>query len=781
MIDGGGFGDARFSRIANSTLQRRGLSLNDVIKWAWILSASSNEVIAERFLASGAETPTFILLEVLRRDIYTVGTFNRLLIRAWDIIVKPKANGSELGRATLTLLWTRLVHQARRLWPSSLVTLSHMGVQIIHLSVNNGSDRRRSLNSHNHRRACGLLNNMIARLSLPASIEPFHSMAYAWEAQKVLLSLAEEFDPPLLLNKASYSSIASVLVAQKKSEKESMMSKLQRRSWPPWRIDQDGMDAQRSYQDDVSRAVLATMQSMESGYPVDCFDLGLNILGGQEPDGTPTVHTRGILHRMLNSSGDPTLAWAARIRATRDVQEAWSAFSTFKQEGGTPSLSMYHAMFEKLEYEAKRLRQLNRRRITPGDSLNLLPPLNDNFSKYYQEVLQPPTKEELYDQMIEQSGTLGARPSGRFLKFLISHAKNPFQAVKYLKDGRINDQVIAFLVGEAPGINSKILRNHLPDNVLLGFITLLARFTPLPVSNPPDDPGLATAERAQDPSVYEGNNVRSPTRPLARTLNHAFWKPLHHSIEILRITQRPCRPAWYALFAGLCRPRVVIDKAAPGDPVRNDVLTWQVLMATLDDFHNLGLELDPQGFLLICQGLEKAIWATAQLPEEDRTKHGLDTSQYLVIVKEFENLSNIIDANEAYKIPKLSHNIRGVHLHAYVRVLGLVDDHEKIMTLLEWMIGNCNALEEISAHSRNGPLLMRRTLVAIRVFLEDTENAAKAEELVNSVDIWQGWPSEEEAQMYLQYSRQPESGVQDDVLEEILEDTPEDDVLKTLE
>ena len=60
--------------------------------------------------------------------------------------------------------------------------------------------------------------------------------------------------------------------------------------------------------------------------------------------------------------------WAARIQATRTIDEAWANFLNFKDEmnAGSPpsgSCEVYHSMFEKLVFEQRRLRAVKQEKV----------------------------------------------------------------------------------------------------------------------------------------------------------------------------------------------------------------------------------------------------------------------------------------------------------------------------------------------------------------------------------------------------------------------------------
>jgi hypothetical protein len=750
----------------------------DVNNWAWIVSAQSVDEMAERFLSTGSNNPTFLLLEILRRDILQVRTLKLLLCYTWNQLVgtprsnlttisetelnaivvppseaprshlNPSSRPPTLEDSTFIMIISRLLRQARRIWAPAVVNISHMAGLIIHLILHSNNCDPRQLDPRMHHRLCRIYNHTLRLLALPASIDPLKSMSYNWRAQTVLLEAVGHLNPPLTLDQDSYRAVVQVLAASKKSERESRVANLRTRSWPPWRIDQDGMDAQRSLEDDLSRVVSATMRTKESGYTESVKDQAFRILGGQEPDGTPTIQTRKLIkrrprpaERKAHSDVEPDL-WAARIEATRDIQEAWSAFKGFEEQGGQPSSRMYLAMFEKLDFDKARSGKKAQYDASPGDGKEVFTPLTDNVSTFYRQRLLPPSFDELYDKMIQS----GSRPTGRLLTFLLGHARTVGKGLQYLRDSQVNQRAVAFLSGDKE-ISPAILEK-LPASTFAAFIMLLCRFAPRavctetsPSKSDEADEHDENAELAQIGSEYQ---ILEPKRHSGGPqLN-----PLLHTMELLKESRTHFRPAWYALFAALARRGVIIDRGLVGDP-RNDLLSWQVLVAALGDFHRCGLELDPRGFQIICHGLEKAVLASFDVTLAEKVAA---FAQYpvTVVVDEFMKMSEAEEMDPPYRIPKLLHSIGGEHLHAYVRVLGLIEDYEGIKYLLKWMRTHHEALEEIAIQSRNGPKLIRRVFIAMRVFLSGTVYEAEAERLIESVEKWDGWPQEFEAQKYLE-------------------------------
>jgi hypothetical protein len=438
--------------------------------------------------------------------------------------------------------------------------------------------------------------------------------------------------------------------------------------------------------------------------------------------------------------------WAARIESTRDAQEAWSAFMSYHEQGHQPTLQMYFAMIAKIQFEGARSGRKLQKDPSPGDGKEVFPPSNDNFSSFYQSHLQPPTSDELYQQMRHA----GIRPTGRFLDFLIQKARTPDEGIMFLHDGRINRRAVAFLKGFKT-INPVVLK-QVPESTFAAFITLLCRFIPRIIpstssSNHTDTDHEPDVTHSQDRvSEMGGWEILETKRGF---LSRRHLNPLLHCAFLLKTSQTRFRPAWYALFRGLARRGVIVDRSLVGDP-RNDILAWKILAAALGDFHKCGLELDPQGFLILCIGFEKALMASFKFPEEQR-EDVLGKSQARIVMDEFMKLSAVeVNTTSHPTIPKLLHSIEGVHLHAYVRVLGLNEDYEGLKYVLQWMVENHAELDEIATQSANGSKLIRRTIIAMKVFFDRPGHEIKAEELVNSVDSWGGWPADEDSRDYLE-------------------------------
>lgn len=132
-------------------------------------------------------------------------------------------------------------------------------------------------------------------------------------------------------------------------------------------------------------------------------------------------------------------------------------------------------------------------------------------------------------------------------------------------------------------------------------------------------------------------------------------------------------------------------------------------------------------------------------------------------------------------MPKLLAVPRPAHLHAFIRVLGLHQDYEGILKVVQRMDRFADEIHDQSIiQDMNGEIAMRRAITSIRVFLErswtldddpatddssgqaeETTKAAAAPieifekvfEIVDRQELWGGWASNEEVEVYIANSR----------------------------
>ncbi|KAE8445595.1 hypothetical protein EG329_013228 [Mollisiaceae sp. DMI_Dod_QoI] len=790
--------DHEIHKVAVKSLEDQDLSFVDVEDWAKIVLEDSTDERVHRFLGTLSYYPSFLLLEICRVDLMRVGTIKAILIHVWERVIPKNHLGTETPSTSSTsaplshisvdsngqpshqtipssdssgsprplhsieenafsVLLHRLMHQCRRICPPALVTIAHMfGPYIDTLQIDNLHGLKNP-NYFQYRRICHLQNSLLQALALPANIEPLRSMRYNWSAQKVILELAGTFSPPLTLNEPAYQAVMQVLLASKKTPSESRSTSLRTRSWPPWRVEQDGMDAQREPEEDLSRTIAALMRKRESGYSDSLYDRMISILGGQESDGTPTIQTRTILKNRYSAAIDlsphqlnPNI-WATRIEATRDIREAWAAFAEFFRRDGEPNLFLYYVMLRKLTYEAKRLAEYEYE-PSPGDGRELLPVPDDNISDFYRSRLEPPSLEELYDDMISR----GLRPSGQCLSFLVQHSFSIKQALRYLLDSGLSSRGLECLHGGDLEKQSSLevrdrvrqeITEVVPSQMIVDFVILLCRFAPRA------DIMFRfkfDSVETQDPNSSRFNKTWV-LRQRKRSRHPIFAQPLQHAAYLLRTARVKKRPAWYALFRGLAHRSTVMLPKFCGEP-KNHELAWRVTTRALEEFQRIGLELGPHGFKYICDTFTKYANAYSKMPQFYREKV-LEGSE--IIKSEFKKL---VACNEPspYHLPRLMHLLHLVQLHAFVRAMASIGNHDEIIFLLEWMVANHDELKIIAESTANGTRLQRRTLIAIRIFCEGTDFEHRAHVLIDSIESLGGWPTDLEVRRYKLRAREEE-------------------------
>jgi len=640
---------------------------------------------------------------------------------------------------TFMPLVCRLLEQARRTWPPAMKSIAHMVPEYFRQLAMLHGNSCNNISPKLRRRLSLMFNKVLHRLSLPAYATPFKSMEINWNSQKVLLASAIQFSPSLVIDKVSYRAVAKVFAASKKSLHEEKYAQLMEPSWPPWRKEQDGMDVQRTPAEDLSRVTIALSKMTEAGYPEDRVDRGINMLGGRDSDGTPTIQTRtlpDITLRKPRADCEITEEWTARIRATRDAQEAWNAFTALPA-GVQPSHPMYHAMFEKLCFEEVRSGRRHQYDAAPGDGKEVTPVPQNNFSESEKLRTRPPNKEQFYSQMVQRS----ARPSGRLLSLLLFHAKNLQTGIMYLRDSYLPKAQVDALLGNLRTDNSTVLA-AIPDHVMAAFIKLVCRSARHTANRPL---GIDVRSNAIAPFIR-----RQPSLPYPRIMSN----PLLHALELLKAYRQPSRSPWYVFFVALAQKDIIIDRKLGRDPF-NDILAWKILSAALKDSHKFGLKLDPLGLKITCNGLEKALVASRELPNHQAAV--MESGQ--VVQRMFAELTDIGYQGPRiaeYHMPTLLHTVEGSVLHAYVRVLGMMGNKDLILAVARWMVMCQLDLNRVALSARNGRKSLRKTIVSMRVFVDEgnsvnNEAVTQLRSLIEELDGWEGWPTDDEVKAYLSY------------------------------
>jgi len=877
-------------------LQLKGWSVSDLMSWTWILTAKSAAKAATRLMMlaspsdgmSGVLIPTFVFLLLLRRRDMNGYALKLLMVHAWHRLLGTPRNkwatkskvGLEIaampqswpqrmrnGRATRSVVYqpmsettimtviVRLLRHCRKLWPAACVSVAKMITNYVNgTSPGDSPTPTLVLPEQTFARLTFLYNKALSLLSLPSSINPFQSVAYHQRAQFILLRKMNEFEPALAINVEGYRAVTRVQLAHRKTFRERQWADMKAISWPPWKEEKSRMDVDIGPEHGVSRASESMYRSKEAGYAPHDWERAAGILAGWDTDRSPTIQTRAwfqqplVPRRIITSShsAQPERdgnVWAARIRATRTLDEGWVCFLAYKDQKSNPSQGPYYAMFEKLVFEDKRRRKSdnsgkldlakgNTSNTLAGDGKELLPKPEDPRISIYVRT-PPPSVEEFFNSMIEDK----MYPSGRFLAFLLSHAESFHAGVKYLRASRLPPQTIIALLNQDLGKDSVTRANleSVPQYIFAAFIRFLSRFAPRfshKFTGSVDHMSISITSPTRD--------HKSVLRPRATRVN-----PLLHAFRLMACRRPYYRPPWNALLCALARAGTAVDSGLTSeDPSVQDLLTWIAICDLLHQMREIRLDLDLQGFQMVLIALEKAIFASESLiqgskkpvplpdpqspihrqsiPEKSDyyTRSRREAEKVLLhgvphVKKIFKGLvtSGIVrdettssDSDELSQwvndhgflaasalLPRLLEVPSPAHLHALIRVLGLRADYTGMLDLVQWMSRFMPEIKAVIEEAGNGSRMMRRCVVAVRVFLErywlhseaEAENDAevdaeadaeadveadaedsglvdegasiemieKVHDIVERNEEWGGWPSDKEMEEYCRKGR----------------------------
>ena len=340
------------------------------------------------------------------------------------------------------------------------------------------------------------------------------------------------------------------------------------------------------------------------------------------------------------------------------------------------------------------------------------------------------------------------------------------------------------------------------------------------------------------------NNPHSENHFPGRSASSSLFNPLSRAVHLLLAIRPKYRPAWYHVLQRLGKRKTATEVFSRHvDQYYQDIKTWQLTCRLIDEMLEIDLPLDLDGFQLLCLSLEKSIFAAEKLrrakPQhlpmlEGRTNDNfIQTlnrvlSEGLAIIKAiFKNTVRAtemqqdipdlmakekfdIDEQEeqgeapamesaegvedeeppkpknflppACLLPKLLEVPGPAELHIFIRVLGLRRDYEGILGLIEWMSLFADEINTVANGYANGRRMMRKCLIATRVFLErswmDIDHDELPEDQIAGFDgiaieakpapveivravhntvlenrKWGGWPTNEEVVEYCSKGR----------------------------
>ncbi|EAW09722.1 uncharacterized protein ACLA_039370 [Aspergillus clavatus NRRL 1] len=661
----------------------------------------------------------------------------------------------------------RLLRHAREVWPQAQLTIARSFSFYLNLLQADKCSSEATRQRRNQFMA-DKFNACLWLLSLPCKSGPFKSVSIQQQAQFELLRAMAGHKPVLPVTRQGYQGIIAVQLAHKKTSDERQSADLKAPSWPPWKEEKLGIDSHRGNEGMRSRAMRVMAQMKEAGYSHTRWEEISAILAGWDTDKSPTVQTRSLMRRPqllrgpAGSKPNHHAVWVARIRATRTVREAWACFLSYQDQGLPPRASVYVAMAEKLIFRRQAIEnhfdQISH--ALPGDGLEVFPEPSSARDLIYVHT-EPATLEELLKQMLSQ----GIRPSRRFLALLLRSAQTFSSGLDYLSCSDLTDEQIEVLCtvwgrkSDYQMVDQDAMEK-LPDYVFSSFICFLCNFSNL------DSLHLARHEirTAHLFPILMGDAInRLKTSTLfsyasdsgdSGALQHP--RALSHAIQLLRLRQPRSPPAWIHVLAALGRDRITAPYRRMSRSTQR-ILAWYEILEVTGWMKERAVEPGLQGFLILCNSFTRAVVAGLKHPDavedglalvqeaarwgniaqlddphpryEDMVRSGLG-----IIKEHFDQLvlsdsmtSPLLERTVAtlesatssqVKVPPMMHVPTPAVLHAFVRALGLAGDRDGLLNLVRWMSHNAETLKETSDEHLNGDRMMRRTLIALRVFLE---------------------------------------------------------------
>lgn len=784
-------------------LRRRGYDIIDLATWEWLFTAKTSEQAAIRLtkvanqsdpkLGAVKRIPTFVLLFLLRRRDFSPRSLRLLLEYVWDRLIYQGVAGfssspmhsepaaakrflyPELSEPTIMVMIIRLLRQARKVWPAAIVNISIMMTKFINgTGIYNGSPSGLPLSEQTSARMTFLYNRMLSLLAHPSPLGPFRSLLHRQRAQFIVLKRMDEFRPSLAVTREGYRAVTAVQLAHKKTPRERKWATMKALSWPPWKEEKLGIDTDIGLESGRSRATESLWRAREAGYPLRAWEDAAGILAGWDTDRTPTIQTKAILRprnffrEVLNPGGASAsqvehgrVIWAARVRATRTIDESWACFLAYKSLDQKTSEVVYYAMFEKIIYEATRVKQQSRVdsgisihnphvNSLPGDCKETFPVPGPQQALYVRTPA--PSVYALFKLMRQDQ----IRPSGRLLAFLWNQADDFDMAIEYLRESSLKSSTMKALLGQ--GIiqpeSTRAELEPMEDYLFAAFIKLLCRFAPSTNARSfgsDDNPETIPLRTVLDPEA----KLEPPTRLRINPLLQAF--------QLMEIRKPHYRPPWNSLLAALTRPGTSVSRVQTRNSNVQTLLTWNAMCSLLQHMQETGLETDFHGFNLLCLGLQRARFAsqrilgTTELPvchairidsadswikdAEWSTHIKLEAEQILSagvehVKKHFKRLVEVKIssrsltpqaskpfqhpdlANTNIELPRLLEIPDPSQLHVFIRLLGFCEDYVGLLDLVQWMSYFAPELQAVASEPGNGMKLFRRCVVAIRVFLE---------------------------------------------------------------
>lgn len=811
-------------------LSARGYNLSDVEIWTSIVtepdSVTAATTLSERLASHGTQSvPLPVYSYLLRRPNIAANALRMLVAIAWEKLEISEASGQVVTPDQVFILFNRLTRHARQVSPSTLPSIANHFVRFLPgVSPNHENGGQASMTA-----VTFLMNKAMLLISEPTTVAPFKNAHHQQQALIPILAAMAEHEPPLQINREGYRAVIRLQLAQRKTDSEQLWAELKALSWPPWKEDRTSMDTEIGPEQGISRAGETLQRMREAGYEPKEWEQIALLYTGWDIDGTPTVQTRSLMPNKVHESKFEAALWVARIKTTRTVQEAWACYLAFEDTDLPPDQEILLAVFEKLHEEERRTRQevsswprrLEKHdtvngRVFPGDGKEVAP-LPPSTHLYTYTRTDPPTTLKFFLYLRSKDVEI----DHRCVAFLISTASSLTEGVRYLRYAQEQYPEFQKLVALSPAVD----HDAVPKVLFEAYINLLST-SPNVIS-----PAYGGREHRHLDLLAPSRKLADERFNIQHSLVQAVWQ--------LKQRNTPYLPAYNSVLHALARPRSYqkMHLIEPGRTLSpstkrkpklalNKILAYRLASQVLKLAGRKYVDLDASGLLAICritENVARGCWsvlirdqASPLLPPtrqplavveaktilNQRPQHALE-QRFKLLVGEHSPVdcrsehplssSSPADFTDLPGLPRLLVAPEPAVLHAYIRALGWLGAHTKIRDTVRWMVEHQDELQQSADGTRNGAHVMRRALVAVRVFLERSWRArargeaasaqlvaaneaapnlpahkrhllrfmalapkAVVEEvaaLIESVPVWGGWATDDEVRQYVYAGR----------------------------
>ncbi|KAH8692640.1 hypothetical protein BGW36DRAFT_23718 [Talaromyces proteolyticus] len=837
---GGAIGNV-FDATALSCLSKKGYSPNDVMVWAWILTAEKSYRAALRLFIwesqhpSRPRAPLFVVKLLMYRASLDIRAFRLLLSYSLSRInqqaigtitpmipLDPRhienTSSSELqgipmdAKVTSSLV-KLLLRKARQLWPAAQLHIAQsFAYYLVHqLPLRHTYTAEHDINTL--RTQC--FNECLSELAIPSRHSPFISTSIQQKAQFELLKAMATHEPVLPVSRQGYQSVVAVQLSHKKTPAERIYSAQKAPSWPPWKELKMGIDTYRGNEGMKSRTMQALSQMKAAGYSHSNWEAIASILAGWDTDGSPTIQTRSLaifpksLKYQSNHQEKDSILWSTRIRATRTLREAWACFLSYQNIYPVPSERVYHAIAKKIIYSdiTRDHKQSTADAALPGDGLEVFPEPSSARDVIYVPT-QPPPLEDLLKEMTSR----GIRPKAEFISLLLRNCLDFSTGMRYINTYMNPKQKEALLTIRSENYKTIKTLKAMDTRLFDSFIVFLCSHMNF------DDPNHRPHKTDAFPILMQAHPSTSTRSVLVA---HKDWftggskarnsRALSHAVQLLKTTKPRRVSAWLPLLKTLASARGLTSEHYLHRD-RQWILAWYEILEVLKLMTELELEPGMEGLTILCQvfshavsagvrditTVEEGLFLAEKANQDNQLGYAVAVSFEDFVYEGLRYLKSYFDRlvyakpilmSEAAESPAIDKGAFSIGeelpemlqvpspatLHALVRALGVAEDNDGVLNLLQWMSRASLDLKERSNQLGNGERMMRRTLTAVRVFLEgsrgenmvhrdvDPQNTGENSELqhtfsdghvqeayniIEATKSWGSWPSDAEVREY---------------------------------